>query len=85
MHPMNAGARVERVARDGVIGVFVGLLSGVGSYAFLESLDWATRTRVSHGWLVWLLPLAGMAIGVVYLHLGGESGKGTDLILNRRD
>lgn len=82
MHRMNAGAGVERVARDVAIGISVGLVSGIGSYAFLEGLDWATRTRVSHGWLLWLLPLAGIAIGVVYLHLGGESAKGTNLILD---
>ncbi len=73
---------MERVARDVVIGILVGLLSGAGSYAFLESLDWATRTRVGHGWLLWLLPLAGLLIGLVYLHLGGESTKGTNLILD---
>ena len=75
-------AKVERVARDLVIGLVVGLLSGAGSYVFLESLDWATRTRLRNGWLVWLLPIAGLAIGVVYLHLGGESAKGTNLILD---
>ena len=74
--------KFERVARDLVIGIAVGVLSGFGSFAFLRSLDWATDTRLANGWLLWLLPVAGFLIGLTYKHLGGESSKGTNLILD---
>ena len=60
-----------------------GALTGVVSYAFLESLDWATRTRIAHGWLVWLLPAAGLAIGAVYHYVGGRAKGGTPAVIEQ--
>lgn len=82
MQAMGFVSKFERVARDLVIGIVVGVLSGAGSFAFLKSLEWATETRLDNGWLLWLLPVAGFAIGLTYKHLGGESSKGTNLILD---
>jgi H+/Cl- antiporter ClcA len=64
-----------------MVGVLVGMLAGVSSFAFLETLDWATRTREANGWLLLLLPAAGLVIGGVYQHLGGRSQRGSALIL----
>ena len=49
---------------------------------FLATLDWATRTRLTHPWLLWLLPVAGLVVGVVYLRVGGRAGGGNNLILD---
>lgn len=56
-----------------------GGLAGLASFAFLESLTWATRVRVDHGWLLWLLPAAGLVIGVLYTYLAGPAARGTRL------
>ncbi len=68
----------------------------IGSAAafFLWSLDAVTLTRFNHPWLIWLLPLAGCAMGFYYRHHGkavnsanalivGECGKETPKIAFR--
>lgn len=62
--------------------VGVGVLAGLAGAGFLVTLDLATETRLSHPWLVWLLPVAGLATGLAYHHLGGEAARGTNLILD---
>jgi H+/Cl- antiporter ClcA len=71
-----------RLARDLVLGGFVGVLAGFGSFVFLSSLDWATSTRGSQGWLLYLLPLAGLALGLLYTYAGGDANRGTNLIID---
>jgi H+/Cl- antiporter ClcA len=65
-----------------VLGAVVGVLAGVSAFVFLEGLDLVTETRLDHGWLVWLLPVAGLGIGLVTHHLGGRANRGTALILD---
>jgi H+/Cl- antiporter ClcA len=60
-----------------------GALTGLISFAFLRSLDAVTRTRVAHGWLVWLLPVAGLVIGLAYHHLGGRARGGTPEVIEQ--
>lgn len=60
-----------------------GALTGLISYAFLEALDWATRTRLAHGWLVWLLPLAGLLVGGAYHYWGGRAKGGTPAVVEQ--
>lgn len=74
-------ARLARHLRLALLAALSGLLVGVACWAFLESLDWATRTRIAHDRLVWLLPVAGLAVGVVYHRFGGRSHEGTGLLL----
>jgi len=69
-----------RVALFAAIG---GGLTGLISYAFLRSLDWATRTRVAHGWLVWLLPLVGLIVAAVYFYWGGRAKGGTPAVIEQ--
>lgn len=64
-----------------MLSIVVGVIAGSGSALFLHGLDWATSTRGAHGWLLWLLPVAGLAIGSVYHYGGGRAGAGTNLIL----
>ena len=68
---------VIRVVRLLGLAAVSGGLAGLASYAFLEALSWATRTRVDHGWLVWLLPIAGLVIGLLYTYLAGTAARGT--------
>jgi len=71
-----------RVLRLVVLGAASGVLAGLASFAFLEALDRATTQRLAHPSLVWLLPLAGLAIGAMYHHLGGHARRGSALLLD---
>ena len=62
----------------GLIGVGGGLLSAF----FLGSLNWAGTTRIEHGWLIWLLPVGGLAVGFLYHRFGQPIAGGTSLVLD---
>ncbi|GHD79827.1 voltage-gated chloride channel family protein [Vogesella fluminis] len=60
----------------------VALLAGTASAFFLLALDWATATRLAHRWLIWLLPLAGFAVGWLYLRFGRQVEAGNNLLID---
>lgn len=64
-----------------VICLVVGLLSGTVSALFLISLQRVTNFRDANLWLVWLLPLGGLLVGLLYHYYGKEIVKGNNLIL----
>lgn len=49
---------------------------------FLWLLEWATQTRLAHMWLIYLLPLAGVAIYALYRYLGKNAEAGNNLIMD---
>lgn len=75
--------RARHVARWVALAVVVGVLSGLLSAAFLESLDWATNTRNSNNWLVFTLPVAGLIVGALYHYAGRGLERGTNLIIDQ--
>lgn len=60
----------------------VALLAGSASALFLFSLDHATQWRESHRWAVWLLPVAGFAVGLAYHLIGKPVDAGNNLIID---
>jgi H+/Cl- antiporter ClcA len=66
-----------------VAASIVGTISGVGAWALFDSLDRATNLRLDHPWLLWLLPMTAMVLGLTYHRLGGESRRGTSLVIER--
>lgn len=76
------GALVVHLVRWVVLGAVSGGLAGASSYVFLEGLEWVTERRVEHEWLLYLLPVAGLVIGLAYHHLGGRAGEGNSLLLD---
>jgi H+/Cl- antiporter ClcA len=70
-----------QLAEWSLIGSVVGVVAGLTSAGFLESLSWATKTREAHGWLLWLLPLVGLLCGLAYHYLGGRASGGNSLII----
>lgn len=74
---------MRRTLRLVVASAVGGGLTGVVSFAFLRSLDWATRTRISSAWLVWLLPAVGLVVGVTYHYLGGRAKGGTPAVIEQ--
>lgn len=65
-----------------VLASAVAALAGSASAFFLFALDWATATRMSHRWLVWLLPFAGFAVGWLYLKFGQQVEAGNNLLID---
>ncbi|MDY7577140.1 voltage-gated chloride channel family protein [Herbaspirillum sp. RTI4] len=60
----------------------IALLSGTASAFFLFALEWATGWRLTHAWIIWLLPLAGFVVGWIYLHFGKGSEAGNNLLID---
>lgn len=64
-----------------LLATVIAVLAGSASALFLFSLDWATATRMTHPWLIWLLPFAGFTVGWLYLRFGRSVEGGNNLIL----
>lgn len=60
-----------------------------GAYSALSAgsdrggLDKATRARFEHPWLLFLLPLAGLAVGLLYQGFGRHAEGGNNLIVEQ--
>lgn len=65
-----------------VLAVPLGLVVGSACALFLASLDAATATRLRNPGLVYLLPLAGIAISALYLSFGKSVEAGNNLIVD---
>lgn len=65
------------VAIASVVGL---LLGGVGA-AFHFAIEACTDLRLEHSWLIYLLPLAGLAIPLLYRVCRMEEDAGTNLVL----
>ncbi len=64
-----------------LICVLIGVISGSASAFFLVSLDWVTQFREGNNWIIWLLPMGGLAIGLLYHYYGKDVMKGNNLLL----
>lgn len=60
----------------------IAVLSGTASAFFLFALDYATHWRETHRWIIWLLPLAGFAVGWIYLKVGSSVEAGNNLLID---
>ena len=65
-----------------ILAALVAALAGTASAWFLMALEWATQTREAHRWLIWLLPLAGFAVGWIYLKVGQSVEAGNNLLID---
>jgi len=65
-----------------ILAALVAVLAGTASAWFLMALEWATQTREAHRWLIWLLPLAGFAVGWIYLKVGQSVEAGNNLLID---
>jgi H+/Cl- antiporter ClcA len=64
------------------LGAAVGAASGVASAVFLALLDRATTWRISHEWVIYALPLAGLLVGAIYQRWGGSIKGGNNLVID---
>ncbi len=64
------------------LGALVGVFCGAASALFLFLLDEVTGYREGHEVLVYFLPLAGLAIGIVYARFGESIKAGNNLVID---
>lgn len=66
------------------LALTVPVAAAIGSACalFLWSLELATQTRFDQPWLLFLLPLAGAVINVLYSRLGGNAEGGANLLMD---
>lgn len=64
-----------------VFSILVGIVAGAVSTAFYYSFHWAVTTRSAHPWLLWLLPVGGVAIALLYRVFKMEKDQGTNFVL----
>lgn len=64
-----------------LISGLIGFLVGIAGAGFLYSLQWATDFRESHKVIIWLLPLAGLFVGILYHYWGESVEAGNNLLL----
>lgn len=81
LQPMKqVAAHAKHLAVWALIAVGTGALCGAVGTAFHMAVDWATELRTAHGWLLYLLPLAGIVIAALY-HALKVDGVGTNHIV----
>lgn len=64
-----------------IICAIIGALVGSASAGFLQSLDWVSNYREHHLWIISLLPIGGLAVGLLYHYFGKEVTAGNNLLL----
>ena len=65
----------------GFYGLLCGTLAGVAGTALYWVIATAQGFREQHGWLLYLLPVAGLLITLIYRALGMTKDRGTNLII----
>jgi H+/Cl- antiporter ClcA len=78
---MNLKNTILLLAKWILLCVLIGIFSGSASAFFLVSLEWVTQFREHHNWMIWLLPIGGLCIGLLYHYYGKEVVKGNNLLL----
>ncbi len=72
----------KNTAKWFLITLLIGLIGGIGSYIFLRMLDITTNARISHPFFIYLLPVAGLGIGLAYYYFGTEETKGNNKLID---
>jgi H+/Cl- antiporter ClcA len=75
-------APLPYLAKWMVLATAAGILAGSASAFLLWTLDWCTRERIEHEWLLALLPLAGFSVGWIYLRIGQHVEAGHNLLID---
>ncbi|MBL4678658.1 MAG: voltage-gated chloride channel family protein [Mucilaginibacter sp.] len=65
-----------------IISIPVAVAIGSAVAFFLWSLNWAIHFRFGHTWLLYLLPLAGVVIHLLYKWYGQSAERGNNLIID---
>lgn len=72
---------LPRVLYQALIGSLVGVLAGTASAVFLAALAQITAVREANPALLFGLPFAGLALGILYERWGATAGRGSHLVI----
>lgn len=75
-------ARTHRLIQWLALGTLVGIAAGVASAVFLWLLQLATDYRTAHENIVFLLPVAGIVLGLLLQKWGGPVRGGNNLVID---
>lgn len=89
MPELPVSPHIRRALRDNsialmkwlILAILVGLTVGVAGSLFHMALEWANETRTAHPWLLFLLPLGGLAIVAAYHFSGMDDDQGTEMVI----
>ena len=63
------------------LATLTGIVLGIVGGSFHHAIDIATELRTHNPWVIWLLPLVGALISLIYIKLGLEKDPGTNVVL----
>src|SRR6187549_2635012 len=72
---------LPRFLYQALIGSLIGVLAGTASAFFLAALAQITSVREANPTLLFGLPFAGLALGILYERWGGTAGRGSHLVM----
>ena len=75
-------ARSKTHAAHLAAAIVIGVIGGLVAAGFLGSLNWAGTVRNDNEWLIYLLPLGGLLVGLLYHRFGQPIAGGTSLVLD---
>lgn len=64
-----------------VMGSITGSIVGLIGSLFALSLGWANSFRTQNGWVIWFLPVAGLAIVFLYHFFKNTNDTGTNMVI----
>lgn len=65
-----------------LLSIITAIVAGCSSALFLASLEWVTNYRINHSWIIWLLPLAGLGVGILHRYAGKNIDLSNKAIFN---
>lgn len=74
--------KIKELLKWSLLSTVCGLFAGVFSSLFLYMLDWVTKYRDNHLFIIWALPLAGLLIGCTYHNYSKDTSNVNNLILD---
>ncbi len=80
--PKEIGKQLLVLLKWMAVGILTGCIGGVVGAFFSLCIGAATAYRVSHDWIIWLLPFAGLLIVFSYRLAHNEKDRGTNLVLD---
>ncbi len=77
--PVESG---KRFLKWTLLALIMGILGGLLGAVFHHTLHFVTELRLENPWLIWLLPLGGLASVGLYQVLGLQGNRGTNEIID---